>query len=180
MCALPFLVVVADRSYVVKKLLGFRRHRHLLIHQKDRRRRNNRINRLKSGPHGKRFTSDWRELAHNFCEISHIVKYRTLGADVQSKKYRKKNAHDELVNVVSLQGLNGYGLKVLVSIEHEARGDEDLALKRNTQGMGEHRMALEIEENSLGEAHLVAAALYGKLADEFMLSGRSSDAIQDY
>lgn len=106
---------------------------------------------------------------------------RALGGDHPNTQ----TAHDELVDVVSLQGLGddkakSYGLKVLVSIEHEARGDEDLAHQRHSQGLGEFRKALEIEENSLGRAHLVTAALYGKLADGCRLNGRTSDAIQEY
>jgi tetratricopeptide (TPR) repeat protein len=106
---------------------------------------------------------------------------RALGADHPNTQ----NAHDELVKVVTMYGLGedrakGYGQKVLVSIEHEARGDQDLAHQRNTQGIGEFRKALEIEENSLGVAHLVTAALYGKLADGYRRNGRSADAIQEY
>ncbi|KAL3917978.1 MAG: hypothetical protein SGILL_004456, partial [Bacillariaceae sp.] len=106
---------------------------------------------------------------------------RSLGAEHPNTQ----NAHEELVDAVALQGLGkdqakAYGLKVLVSIEHEARGDEDLDCDRHTQGMAEFRKALEIEENALGEAHLVTAALYGKLAHGYRYQGRNADAIEEY
>jgi tetratricopeptide (TPR) repeat protein len=118
-----------------------------------------------------------------------IVKYRSilsiylrsLGADHPNTQ----NAHEELVEAVAARGLGkeqakGYGLKVLVSIEHEARGDEDLDCERYSQGMAEFRKALEIEESALGDGHLVTAALYGKLAHGFRYLGRTTDAIEEY
>ena len=118
-----------------------------------------------------------------------MVKYRSILSiylrSLGAEHPNTQGVHEELVDTVVLQGMEkekarAYGLKVLVSIEHEARGDEDLDCDRHNQGMAEFRKALEIEENALGEAHLVTAALYGKLAHGYRYQGRNSDAIDYY
>lgn len=133
------------------------------------------------------------KIAHTLKSMSHyqraLVRYRDVLAiyrrSLDPDHPNIEKAHERLVEIAVLNGLQedaatSYGQKVIVSIEHEARGDAHLTKQQYQDAIDEYRKALEIEGAALGDSHLVTSVFVGKLADTLRLSNRSDLAMHEY